>query len=111
MAACRSWNGMAEARAKAPDMHVKARATAALGLGRWSGRRDGFGLPRPDHPPLAAHPTVSQDLLVRLGRGDIVPKLRIDRFKGKTVGFADESVVEADVVVCCTGGSYRVSGW
>ena len=66
-----------------------------------------FGLPRPDHPPLAAHPTVSQDLLVRLGRGDIVPKPGIERFEGRTVRFADGSAVGADVVVCCTG--YKVS--
>jgi hypothetical protein len=66
-----------------------------------------YGLPRPDHPPLAAHPTISQDLLVRLGRGDIVPKPGIDAFEGHEVRFADGSVVEADVIVCCTG--YKVS--
>jgi dimethylaniline monooxygenase (N-oxide forming) len=66
-----------------------------------------FGLPRPDHPPLAAHPTISQDLFVRLGRGDIVPKPGIERLEGNVVRFADGSAVEADAIVCCTG--YRVS--
>ena len=66
-----------------------------------------FGLQRPDHPPLAAHPTISQDLLVCLGRGDIVPKPGIDRLDGRWVRFADGSAVEADVLIYCTG--YRVS--
>jgi Flavin-binding monooxygenase-like len=66
-----------------------------------------FGLPRPDHSPLAAHPTISQDLLVLLGRGDILPKPEIERLEGGTVRFADGSAVEVDVIVYCTG--YKVS--
>ena len=66
-----------------------------------------FGLPRPDHPPLAAHPTVSQDLPVRLGRGDIVPKPAIASLDGDLVRFSDGTEVEADVIICCTG--YRLS--
>lgn len=66
-----------------------------------------YGLPRPDHPPLAAHPTVSQDLLVRLGRGQIVVRPEITELDGRTVRFADGSVAEADVILYCTG--YRVS--
>jgi dimethylaniline monooxygenase (N-oxide forming) len=66
-----------------------------------------FGLPRPDHPPLAAHPTVSQDLPVRLGRGDVVPKPEIRELQGRSVLFADGSTVEADVLIYCTG--YQVS--
>ena len=66
-----------------------------------------FGLPRPDHPPLAAHPTISQDLLVRLGRGDIVPMPGITALDGRSVRFTDGRSVEADVLIYCTG--YRVS--
>jgi cation diffusion facilitator CzcD-associated flavoprotein CzcO len=66
-----------------------------------------FGLPKPDHRPLAAHPTISQDLLVRLGRGDIVPKPGIAALQGNEVRFVDGSIVEADVIVYCTG--YKVS--
>ena len=66
-----------------------------------------YGLPRPDHPPLAAHPTVSQDLLVRLGRGQIMVKPEIKELEGQTVRFADGSVTEADVILYCTG--YRVT--
>ena len=66
-----------------------------------------FGLPRPDHPPLAAHPTVSQDLPARLGRGDIVPKPAIAALDGDRVRFTDGTTVEADIIICCTG--YRLS--
>jgi dimethylaniline monooxygenase (N-oxide forming) len=39
-----------------------------------------YGLPEPDHRLLEAHPTVSSELLPRLGHGDIAVKPNIDRF-------------------------------
>jgi dimethylaniline monooxygenase (N-oxide forming) len=81
-----------------------ARATL-LATGRGRPRR--LGLPRPDHPPLAAHPTVSEDLPDRLRRGDVVAKPPIARFGGRTVHFADGGAVEADAIIYCTG--YEVS--
>jgi len=71
------------------------------------GKVTDYGLPQPDHDILEAHPTVSDDLLTRLGHGDITVKPTIDRFEESKVFFADGSAVEADVVVYCTG--YRVS--
>lgn len=71
------------------------------------GRMTDYGLPEPDHDVLEAHPTISADLLTRLGHGDITVKPNIDRFEGSKVFFTDGSAVEADVVVYCTG--YRVS--
>ena len=71
------------------------------------GRITDYGLPAPDHDILEAHPTVSDDLLTRLGHGDITVKPNLDRFEGPKVFFVDGSAVEADVVVYCTG--YRVS--
>jgi len=71
------------------------------------GRVTDVGLPQPDHDPLHAHPTVSDDLLSRLGHGDIVVKPNIDRFEGGTVFFEDGSSEEADLVIYCTG--YRIS--
>ena len=71
------------------------------------GKVTDYGLPRPDHKVLEAHPTVSDDLLTRLGHGDITVKPNIDRFEGSKVFFTDGSAVEADVVVYCTG--YKVS--
>ncbi len=63
-----------------------------------------YGLPKPDHKLFEAHPTVSSELLPRLGHGDIEVKPNIDRFAGgRTVRFADGSEEEIDLVVYCTG--------
>lgn len=71
------------------------------------GKVTDYGLPEPDHAVLHAHPTVSQDLLNRLGHGDITVRPNIDRFEGEKVFFTDGSSGEFDVVVYCTG--YKVS--
>jgi thioredoxin reductase len=63
-----------------------------------------YGLPKPDHKLFEAHPTVSSELLPRLGHGDIGVKPNIDRFAGgRTVRFVDGSEEEIDLVVYCTG--------
>ncbi len=72
------------------------------------GEMTDYGLPEPDHKLLEAHPTVSSELLPRIGHGDIAVKPNIDRFVGgRTVRFADRSEEEIDLVVYCTG--YRIS--
>jgi cation diffusion facilitator CzcD-associated flavoprotein CzcO len=71
------------------------------------GRVTDYGLPRPDHRVLHAHPTVSQELLNRLGHGDIEVKPNIDRFEGSKVFFHDGSALEVDVVIYCTG--YKIT--
>jgi dimethylaniline monooxygenase (N-oxide forming) len=71
------------------------------------GDMERYGLPKPDHRPLEAHPTVSDDLLSRVAHGEITPKPNIARLTERTVVFADGSEVEADVVIYCTG--YRVT--
>ena len=69
-----------------------------------AGEMTDYGLPKPDHKLLEAHPTVSSELLPRLGHGDIAVKPNIDRFAGgSTVRFADGSEEEIDLVVYCTG--------
>ncbi len=70
------------------------------------GKLSKYGLPEPDHEVLHAHPTISQDILTRLGHGDITVRPNIDRFEGSKVFFADGSSGEYDVVVYCTG--YKV---
>jgi dimethylaniline monooxygenase (N-oxide forming) len=68
------------------------------------GEMTDYGLPKPDHKLLEAHPTVSSELLPRLGHGDITAKPNIDRFaRGRVVRFADGSEEEIDLVVYCTG--------
>jgi thioredoxin reductase len=67
-----------------------------------------YGLPKPDHKLLEAHPTVSSELLPRIGHGDISVKPNIERFAGgRTVRFVDGTEEEIDLVVFCTG--YRIA--
>jgi cation diffusion facilitator CzcD-associated flavoprotein CzcO len=72
-----------------------------------SGRMEDFGLPKPNHRFLEAHPTVSSELLLRLGSGDAVAKPDIDELLGDRVRFADGSVEQADAIIHATG--YKIS--
>jgi cation diffusion facilitator CzcD-associated flavoprotein CzcO len=77
-------------------------ATKALGVA--AGEMTAYGLPEPDHKLFEAHPTVSSELLPRLGHGDIKVKPNIDRYSGdRSVRFTDGSEEEIDLVVYCTG--------
>ncbi|HEY0237528.1 MAG TPA: NAD(P)-binding domain-containing protein [Friedmanniella sp.] len=67
-----------------------------------------YGLPKPDHKLLEAHPTVSSEFLPRLGHGDITAKPNIDRFTGgRGVRFVDGTEEEVDLAVYCTG--YKIT--
>jgi cation diffusion facilitator CzcD-associated flavoprotein CzcO len=72
-----------------------------------SGRMEDFGLPRPNHRFLEAHPTVSSELLLRLGSGDASAKPDIEELLGDRVRFADGSVEPVDAIVYATG--YKIS--
>ena len=65
------------------------------------------GLPKPDHRLLGAHPTVSADLLDRVGHGEIAMKPDVAGFAGNTVTFTDGTSAEVDIVVFATG--YRIT--
>jgi dimethylaniline monooxygenase (N-oxide forming) len=81
---------------------------AMKGLEIAAGDMTTYGLPKPDHKLFEAHPTVSSELLPRLGHGDIAVKPNIDRFPGgRTVRFVDGSEEEIDLVVYCTG--YKIT--
>ncbi|HET8640930.1 MAG TPA: NAD(P)-binding domain-containing protein [Pseudonocardiaceae bacterium] len=71
------------------------------------GRMTDYGLPEPDHKVLSAHPTVSADLLNRLGHGDLTVKPNVERFDGDKVQFADGSIERIDAIIYCTG--YKIS--
>jgi cation diffusion facilitator CzcD-associated flavoprotein CzcO len=71
------------------------------------GKVTDYGLPAPDHRVLSAHPTVSDELLGRLGHGELTVKPNLDRFDGDTVHFTDGSSEKIDLVVYCTG--YRIT--
>jgi cation diffusion facilitator CzcD-associated flavoprotein CzcO len=72
-----------------------------------SGRMEDFGLPTPNHNFLEAHPTVSSELLLRLGSGDAVAKPDVAELMGDSVRFTDGSVEPADAIIFATG--YRIS--
>lgn len=72
-----------------------------------AGKMEDFGLPRPDHHFLEAHPTVSSELLLRLGSGDAVAKPNVSELLGDRVRFADGTVEQVDAIVFATG--YRIS--
>jgi hypothetical protein len=68
-----------------------------------NGRMEDFGLPTPNHRFLDAHPTVSSELLGRLGTGDAVAKGDVEELLGDRVRFADGSVEPLDAIIYATG--------
>jgi cation diffusion facilitator CzcD-associated flavoprotein CzcO len=72
-----------------------------------AGRMESFGLPHPDHRFLEAHPTVSSELLLRLGSGDAEAKPNVAELLGDRVRFEDGSVEQVDAIVYATG--YRIT--
>ncbi len=92
--------------ARAP-FHWMRRASLNAILWMSRGKVTKYGLPKPDHKLLSAHPTISDDLLTRLGHGDISVKPNIARLDGDTVHFVDGSVEQIDSIVYCTG--YKIT--
>ncbi|HEU5226516.1 MAG TPA: NAD(P)-binding domain-containing protein [Ktedonobacteraceae bacterium] len=66
-----------------------------------------YGLPKPDHQALHAHPTVSSDILTRLAHGRIKVKPNIQQLDGDGVIFTDGSREQIDAIIYCTG--YKVT--
>jgi cation diffusion facilitator CzcD-associated flavoprotein CzcO len=62
-----------------------------------------YGLPTPNHHFLDAHPTVSSELLLRLGSGDLTAKPNVSSLDGSVVRFEDGSAEEIDAIVYATG--------
>ena len=91
-------------------------ARLPLAFTRWSygrllktvqGPMEDYGLPKPDHRLAEAHPTISAELLNRIGHGRIAPKPNIERLEGDRVRFADGSEEHIDRIVYATG--YRIT--
>jgi len=79
------------------------RALARAKIKKSIGKMEDYGLPKPDHRPLDAHPSVSGEFLTRVGCGDITPKGAIARLDGDGVVFADRSREQVDAIVWATG--------
>jgi cation diffusion facilitator CzcD-associated flavoprotein CzcO len=95
---------------------VKTNPYLPLRVQRWlarplpylaSGRMEDFGLPSPNHKFLEAHPTVSSELLLRLGSGDAVAKPDVAELQGDRVRFEDGTTEQVDAIVYATG--YKIS--
>ncbi|WP_141731791.1 flavin-containing monooxygenase [Oligoflexus tunisiensis] len=71
------------------------------------GRPEDYGLPKPRHAFGMAHPTISSEVHIRLGSGDIKPKPNIKELQGDRVQFVDGSVVPIDAIIYATG--YKIS--
>ena len=71
------------------------------------GEMEDYGLPKPDHKILEAHPTVSAELVQRIGHGRVKPKPNIERLEGDYVRFVDGSRERIDRIVYCTG--YKIT--
>jgi cation diffusion facilitator CzcD-associated flavoprotein CzcO len=98
------------------DTIVKTNPRIPLGLQRRfaqvlprlvSGRMEDFGLPRPNHRFLEAHPTVSSELLLRLGSGDATAKPDVAELQADRVRFTDGSVEPVDAIIYATG--YKIT--
>lgn len=85
-------------------------------LQRWLRRRhiesvvgtpDRYGLQRPDYPLGSVHPTISSEIYIRLGSGDVVPKPGIRTLAGDRVEFIDGTTEPFDVIIYATG--YRIT--
>lgn len=87
-----------------PKLGLKLRQRAVR---KFRGEMQNYGLPAPDHEPLEAHPSASEEFLHRAGCGDIEFKPAITELAGDRVHFADGSSEQIDVVLCATG--YHIS--
>ncbi len=83
------------------------RAALSRKLKQVQGPMEAYGLPTPDHKLGEAHPTVSAELLSRIGHGRVAVKPNIERIDGSTVHFTDATSARIDTIVWCTG--YRIT--
>lgn len=71
------------------------------------GPQEAFGVPRPRHGLLQAHPTVSSDLLNLVGHDRIKIKPDVEQLAGERVRFSDGSEEVVDVIIYATGYHVR----
>jgi hypothetical protein len=62
-----------------------------------------YGLRPVTEPFGSTHPTINDELLLKIRHGKVKPRLDIKRFEGKKVVFEDGKAEEFDSIVACTG--------
>ncbi|WP_109356884.1 NAD(P)/FAD-dependent oxidoreductase [Sphingorhabdus sp. EL138] len=90
---------------KMPDWLSPPDFTAFLAMMVGNPKR--FGLPAPDHEPLASHPIMNNDILQHLGHGRIQPRGDVACLEGESVCFKSGELDEVDEIICATG--YRAT--
>jgi cation diffusion facilitator CzcD-associated flavoprotein CzcO len=83
------------------------RKVASLLIRLLVGRVEDYGMPTPDHALLTAHPTVSSDLLQRVGNGDVIMRPNVAELQGDRVTFTDGTVEKIDAIIYATG--YKIT--
>jgi hypothetical protein len=83
------------------------RKVASLLIRLLVGRVEDYGMPTPDHELLTAHPTVSSDLLQRVGNGDVIMRPNVAELQGDRVTFTDGTVEKIDAIIYATG--YKIT--
>lgn len=67
------------------------------------GNPQNFGLPKPDHKLLEAHPIVNSQMLYHVAHGDITPKPNVRELCGDQVLFEDGTLEDIDLIIYATG--------
>lgn len=67
------------------------------------GNQKKYGMPVPDRPLLREHPTVSGEILEKIGHGKIDVKPNVAQLDGKDVYFTDNTHAEYDTIIYATG--------
>jgi cation diffusion facilitator CzcD-associated flavoprotein CzcO len=81
---------------------LQSRINAALLRFYW-GDLTRYGLQKPKHLLLQAHPLVNERLIDRLRHGDIIAKPDVVRLDGNQVAFVDGSSETIDLIIYATG--------
>ncbi|MBK9328868.1 MAG: NAD(P)-binding domain-containing protein [Sphingobacteriales bacterium] len=69
------------------------------------GKQENYGVPTPNRPILSEHPTISQDLLNKVGHGKVKIRPNVKMLNGNAVIFDDGTEETFDVLIYCTGYS------
>ena len=66
-----------------------------------------FGLPKAQHRFGQTHPTISDEIHIRIGNGDVTPKKNIAKLCGDDIEFVDGTREKMDILIYATG--YKIS--
>ena len=71
------------------------------------GNQEKYGVPRPAHPLLSEHPTMSAEFLQTVDSGAIKMKPNVQQLAGQQIRFVDGSAETIDTIIYATG--YKIT--